>query len=177
MNTNGTLSLPTPTSFSFHPPDPASSGLGSSSQSTDPIFLNTNFSTNPPSASNTVSSDILSTPSSFTADSSSLGHFAPLNNATNNAISMQLLPSHGTSGLQSLTDTEQNARENIPPSQSAKVSSNSKRKSDLDGNASGPSLKKARTLPNGQEPSQTQVMIVQEPRAGVRPLQSDMHSY
>lgn len=174
MNATGTLSLPTPTSFSFHPPDPASSGLSSSSQSTDPIFLNTNIFTDPPSASNTVSSDILSTPS-LTADSSFPGHFAPLNNATNSAISTQLLPSHGTSGLQSLT--EQNARENIPPSQSAKVSSNSKRKPDLDGNISGPSLKKARTLPNGQEPSQTQVMTLQEPRAGVRPLQSDMHTY
>lgn len=172
MNATSAFSFPTFSSFPSHLPDLASSWLDSSSQCIDSIFLNADASINPSSTpGNTLSSESLFTPPPSPTDSSFFG-FVPLNNSTNNSISLQPLPSHGASDLQSPTDVEQNARENMPPFQSATIASGSKRKADRDETISGPSLKKSRTLPIGQEPSQKP----EEPRAGVRPLQSDIHA-
>ena len=144
MSANGLFNLPTFNSFPSLPSDTASSGFGSSPQTINPIFLNTDFSLNPPT-SHTWSSGIL--PSS-TVDPSFLGDFVPLHN---NAISAQ-----------PPTDVEQDARKNTLPSQNTTVVSGCKRKVDVDYNISGPgpSFKKARALPVDQ----------QESRAGVRPL-------
>lgn len=122
----------------------------------------------------------LQSPPCFTATDTSVP-FVSLNNATNNysnTISTQLLPSHGAyfpSGVQFLGDVGQNARENVPPSENATVSSGSKRKADLDENCSGPNLQKAWVPPITQEPSLTPFAIppqLQELQAWVCPLQN-----
>lgn len=176
MNTPGTFNFPALSSFYF-PPDLALSDLDSSSECINPTFLNTDVSTNAnlPSASNTFSFEFPSTFSSSAADSSLPG-FVPLNNFRRNASSAQPLPGHDASGFQLPINVEHNARENMPPFQSARVASGLKRKANLDENISGPSRKKARTLPIGQELSQTSI-IPEEPRVGVRSLQSDIYIY